>query len=105
MKKAIKSSIRGGWKPKHLNDHSLQRHQFHRCREKYSTWYKEYSKDNEPTYCYLPHEVALLDPEFWKCLGKSEGWTYDEWLYRWHELIDHLAKEKDIDSFFNGILK
>jgi hypothetical protein len=47
----------------------------------------------------------LLDPEFWKCLGKSEGWTYDEWLYRWHELIDHLAKEKDIDSFFNGILK
>jgi hypothetical protein len=121
MQEAIKRAIEGGWKPKQLNDRSLQGYQFHRYRKNYSTWYKKYSKDNEPTYCYLPHEVSLLDPEFWKCLGKSEGWEsgcglprselcacrscWMAWKYYWLDFIDHLAQGGTIDEFFEKILK
>jgi len=58
----------------------------------------------------------LLDPEFWKCLGKAEGWGYltvsrddwtqqPKWLYEWHRLIDHLASRKTVDSFFEELIK
>lgn len=67
-------------------------------------------------------ELLLLDPNFWQCLGKAEGWdeefnldgsladgfsikTYLEWQYRWHQFIDHIADGGDIDTFFNNLIK
>lgn len=60
----------------------------------------------------------LLTPEFWKCLGKAEGWVnsstrnqidqleiVNRWEVEWHKLIDHLAEGKDINSFFDNLLK
>lgn len=78
--------------------------------------------------------TILLDPEFWKCLGKSLGWRKegdycksgdgciqgqrftheglcsweyhrDEYLDQWHKFIDHLAKGKDPELFFKKLLK
>jgi hypothetical protein len=62
----------------------------------------------------------LLDPEFWRCLGKAEGWggspkfrneqsykihEYHMWQAHWHRFIDHLSEGKDINSFFDNLLK
>lgn len=67
-----------------------------------------------------PLSKILLTIEFWKCLGKAEGWTKGwetkdaphpdgsykvGWLHHWHNFIDHLAEEKDVESFFNSLLK
>ncbi len=56
---------------------------------------------------------VLLDPKFWKCLGKQQGW--EDWSKRgqrnyftsldyWHDFIDHRAKGGDTDEFFNNLL-
>ena len=62
------------------------------------------------------YDRFLLDPLFWQCLGKAEGWI-DEmyeytnehdipgWHVKWLLFIDHIAEGKDIDSFFNELLK
>ena len=63
-------------------------------------------------------EAILLDPDFWKCLGKALGWEgmrgvytdgnrkkTEEWLYHWHRFIDHIAEGKKPDEFFNELLK
>lgn len=69
----------------------------------------------------------LLDPLFWEALGKTEGWSYvnipaafeegdpDDvfldwtpelaWRVNWHAFVEHLSHRKDIDSFFNELLK
>lgn len=72
----------------------------------------------------------LLDPLFWQALGKACGWTHkmiptafvefedgdDEdtmldwdstegWKFYWHRFIDHLAEGKDVESFFNDLIK
>lgn len=64
----------------------------------------------------------LLDPEFWKCLGKQQGWEkwvcpkcflevgqcdenrIEKWHLYWVCFIDHLAEGKSIDDFFNNLL-
>lgn len=73
------------------------------------------------------NEVILLDPAFWQAIGRARGWgdkacmecgfngRFDDYhgdcgkclgkeysgaLYQQHRLIDHLAAEKDIESFF-----
>jgi hypothetical protein len=65
------------------------------------------------------HEVAkqmqysvLLDPDFWKYLGKSENWgktdiyEYEKpiqfWLLNWHNFIDNLAQGQDIETAFDN---
>lgn len=53
----------------------------------------------------------LLDPEFWKALGKSMGWKDSdhecvgctEWIDRWHSLIDYVADNKSIESYFETL--
>lgn len=35
----------------------------------------------------------------------EEGNAISGWLYHWHKFIDHIAEGKDIDSFFNNLLK
>jgi len=70
--------------------------------------------------------VAVLDPLFWKALGKAEEWSEyavcrkhgksdcyrvncfegyaAEWLYHQHNFIDHIASGGSIDDFFNELL-
>lgn len=72
-------------------------------------------------------EVIFLDPKFWQALGKALGWKqkytsmirelryddvppmrihapeYDEWMFWWHRFIDHLAEDKDAESFFKEL--
>lgn len=55
---------------------------------------------------------VMLDPEFWKCLGKSLGWGDEtqqnpfapSYKNAWHMFIDHLAEGKDPNSFFENLL-
>ena len=70
------------------------------------------------------NDHTLLDPFFWQSLGKAERWeeplkiwhiTYknsgseitltSRWQNEWHNFIDHLAEGKDINSFFEELLK
>lgn len=65
----------------------------------------------------LPVEGILLDPSFWRALGKAMGWKESEWYpflpshphlglnmpewkWYWHRFIDHLADGKSIESYF-----
>lgn len=52
----------------------------------------------------------VIDPTFWQSFGKAMGWGKGhpwmimyEWLYRWHNFIDHLAEGKDTESFFQNL--
>ena len=73
------------------------------------------------------YDTLLLDPLFWQCLGKQQGWLevgelwydihdkeqcenpqYDHsrtWLGKWHSFIDHIADGGTPDEFFNNLLK
>lgn len=72
---------------------------------------------------YISREHALLDREFFIALGKGLGWSVERKNYatyyhplstftvhgneadfHWHRFIDHLAEEKDIDSFFADLI-
>lgn len=69
----------------------------------------------------------FYDPSFWKCLGKSLGWTgkcegsfldgfahpsYKDcpmckkaaWQNKWHEFIDFIAGGQSPDTFFSQLL-
>lgn len=46
----------------------------------------------------------LIDPEFWKGLGKSLGWKKGEWIQRQHAFIDHLAEDGNVVSYFQEVL-
>lgn len=65
-------------------------------------------------------EVYLLDFHFWQALGKGLGWEVADgwggkyahatermphWKHVWHEFIDHLAEDKNINTFFSEIIK
>ena len=62
-------------------------------------------------------KLYFLDPLFWQSLGKSLGWgeiihcdgydkTYaDCTKCNWHRFIDHLAENKDPESFFKDLLQ
>mgnify|MGYP007071568422 CR=1 FL=1 len=60
--------------------------------------------------------AILLDPIFWESLSKNLGYItgrsfniYARHLPQWqgfmHDFIDHIVAKKDIDSFFNELLK
>ena len=59
---------------------------------------------------------AMIDPLFWQALGKAMGWkdsdecgsckcpvTQEAWYYHWHRFVDHLAKDRSIESFFEQL--
>jgi len=62
---------------------------------------------------------VFIDPAFWKALGKKRGWTTDDdfkywqksiaewkekyWKTFWHRFIDHLAEDRDAESFFKEL--
>ena len=114
MKKAIKKAIEGGY------DFDF----------KWSG--KENASPNlKVALLQAEQEILLLDPLFWQALGKVDGvmgtkcyecaeckqdikdtlkWlkSFDGepcWRHAWHSFIDHLAEGKDINSFFEELLK
>lgn len=107
MENAIKKAIEGGYK------NGLMPSKF---TDKYSFWGDVISKSSENFMFY--YSEILLDPTFWQALGKAEGWAMTifetdtmgspigkiYWLRYWHLFIDHIAVEKDIDSFFTNLL-
>lgn len=101
MEKAIQKAIEGGYK----DIHDLMGKNIIALEEAF------FAK-----YC--------LDPLFWQALGKAEGWDRPEggnWCFalegggyrsyaaRWQNeqfnFIDHLAEGKDINSFFEELLR
>ncbi len=69
---------------------------------------------------------VFLDPQFWKCLGKTMGWGNNLWIgemrkvdgnfqvethkweltmweYQWHRFIDHLSEGGTPESFFKEL--
>lgn len=76
----------------------------------------EYNEKGQTEKYVVSKSEILLDPLFWQCLGKAMGWgdltvsrddwtTQPKWLYEWKNLVEHLAKNKDTESFFNELLK
>lgn len=63
-------------------------------------------------FIYKSNEIILLDPLFWQALGKSLGWKeagwtkgQDEWIWYWHDFIDHLAEGGTAEDFFTHLLE
>lgn len=109
MKKAIQKAIEGGWQMTgRLDHHRPEKEMFH-------------DKENSSFHhkgIWFDIRIPLSDPLFWQALGKAEGWEVFEgydvegdfssiegWRSNWHRFIDHLAEGKDVDSFFNSLLK
>lgn len=69
---------------------------------------------------YLPDYAKCqlwIDPEFWRCTGKTRGWNDEEtglcgmpnevecWEHQWHHFIDHLADGRSIEQALLAISK
>ena len=48
-------------------------------------------------------ECIISDLSFWQSLGKALGWGKEQYLIYWHDLIDHLAEGKTIESYFEKL--
>ena len=53
-------------------------------------------------------EAVVLDPNFWKALGKAEGWNGREFFSgqykrKMHKMIDHLIEGKTIEDYFKTL--
>ena len=104
IQQAIGKAIKGGWKP-----------------DKWD-YTKEFPYGFEQKV-QLDYPSILIDPSFWKCLGKEIGWedckpmkgrsshllVCDKWhiiscwrIY-WHLLINHLAAGKSIEEYFESL--
>ncbi len=104
--RAIRLSIeKGGWKGEgaRFNSYVKEFHDIH--------WYL---KDGYAENCSL--EEALLDPEFWRCLGKATDPEFYEdmkkfssdWIPRWqakqYRIIDALSQGKTPEDYFSSLL-
>lgn len=110
MKEAIQKAIEGGWNQGYKISH--------------------YGVMGDVLLVKGVRSRALIEAEiredllFWQALGKAMGWdgkpfgisipnggetvvhkTKDEWKNNWHRFTDHLAEGKDVESFFNELLK
>lgn len=117
MEKAILKAILGGWD---INIDS-------NISEYGSFWVKK-GKGIKDLQLW---QETCLDPKFWQSLGKAMCWKDNfycslcnslavngcdetcayfrgnepQWKYEWHKLINHLSEGKDIESFFNNLIK
>ena len=117
MENAIKKAIEGGYKESEIKQCTI--YFIHEgsgsgkkdCLCVDNSYTDEYDKRHNLAEHYCKEQM-LLDPLFWIALGKAEGWDgstwtsqyQDGWLYHWHRFIDHIAEDKDIDSFFEELL-
>ena len=121
MEQAIKIAIENGWGINRYGNKFvklLTTNEFHTSFEINQTMADFDDKTGEqievPVRDSLHTDKILLDPLFWKALGKGLGWEkldivtnsaeYREWNGQWHRFIDHLVEGKDIDSFFAGLI-
>lgn len=112
MEKAIQKAIEGGYKFHFFTGEAIQ-------------------KFPDGTFAPALFSKELLDPEFWKCLGKVLGWEKHhclsgcgcedepvpghegscawsgtgDWQDKWHDFIDHLSDGGNVDDFFNNLIK
>ena len=107
IQQAIEKAIEGGWNPYH--------------------WKEKEKKAVIEKWEYFSR-IAFLDPLFWQSLGKAGVFKLPEelrevdihpldreskealvkaekelWIYEWHRFIDHLAENKDAESFFESL--
>ena len=59
--------------------------------------------------------IILIDPLAWQAVGKTEKWETEKkmyfgdvtewhgWLLNMHNMIDHLAEGKDLQSFIKSL--
>jgi len=62
----------------------------------------------------LENGDTLLDPLFWRALGKSCGWSMNphnnviammpKYLFEWHRFIDVMDNNGDTDKFWDDLL-
>lgn len=107
MEKAIRRAIEGGMK-------EGEKWKFIRANRYWAGWL-----DGNGTETNISVDKYLLDPTFWECLAKSLSFGTDCgfvncpahgehkkcWMKVWHSFIDHIADGKDIDSFFEQLIK
>lgn len=89
----------------------------------YQGW--EMPKDN--FYSLPKAKLVLLNPLFWQCLGKQQGWEENfyhldyrilrdgvpdvfeahkpEWHFHQHRFIDHITEGGTADGFFEVLIK
>lgn len=113
MEQAIKKAIEGGWKP---NTWGFETIIFDGLStDKQSAMFSN-KKGDDACWFEYPVERFVLDPTFWQCLGKIEGWgtkmisiegvrQRNTWDKYFHFFIDHLIEGKDVNSFFEQLLK
>lgn len=75
-------------------------------------WVDEWEMSGLPKYAH--YACCFRDPFFWQSLGKQQGWNELDkyrpegntiWKKHWHSFIDHIAQGRDIDEFFNQLIK
>ena len=96
MEIAIERAIKAGWYPK---QNTGEFHHLFEEKAHLEVFYRDY---------------FLLDPEFWRCLGKAEGWGIEpsgsiwqgepQWKIYWHRFIDALSEGQTPDQFFTELL-
>ncbi len=77
--------------------------------------YKDHKETKYLLIVFKKQAEILLDPDFWKCLGKGLGWGESElwendkniphWKLQWLQLIDSLANGESIEEFFKKLIK
>lgn len=125
MKEAIQKAIEGGYE--------LLGWEAHEDQIKYDHNLSQEQKEVEMKRLNLfTIKQSALDPLFWQSLGKALGWKDYEtcrygcqwdfdgegcshdlpptvrspfWRWNWHRFIDHLAEGKEVEEFFNQLLK
>ena len=129
IQQAIQKAIEGGWRPKEFpleeksDDILVQVATEKELEENDDLIYPimfsnlEYPEEGYYYSTDMPH--IIIDPLFWQALGKSMGWKYagqytqewsnmkvcsfDEWVYKWHLMVEHLADGGTIESYFEQL--
>jgi len=139
IQQAIEKAIEGGYRHEEINSAFILWKGYENILPFVNGygWVQFRDKNNQPSEpcpAYVPKcriEQILLDPEFWKALGKSFKWEsselecidddhtvfedengnkitcpncpYDKWKEMWHRFIDHLAEGNSIESYFETL--
>lgn len=124
IKQTIEKSVEGGWKLPGYEEYEQKPH-FLVAEEKedgsviYNPYWFEMHivttyRDGKP-FTEIRRErieYALLDTNFWKCLGQIMKWDNKiyaiwkgkRWLNYWHKFIDKLASGGSAEDFFKDLL-
>ena len=105
MKKAITQAIEAGY-TYHCGKGIFSKGDGMKCyfsgaNSEWAVWTRE---DSGSSIC-VSHEDTLLDPDFWYFLGKAKGWVDGISKEMAHICFSHILDGKDIESFFNNLLK